>query len=75
MVRPNDLFTLKDMAQHFQTHTRTIIRWVALGMIPPPAITIGKKRFWDVDQLNQLRSGEHQNLRSNRSSPRSHDDD
>jgi hypothetical protein len=41
------------VAQRYGVHLRSIARWVARGVIPPPDLTINHRHYWDQAALDR----------------------
>ena len=49
------------VAERYGVHMRSIARWVARGVIPPPDLTINNRHYWDeaaLDRHDRLRVAE-----------------
>jgi hypothetical protein len=40
------------VAKRYNVHMRSIARWVARGVIPPPDLTICNRHYWDAAALD-----------------------
>lgn len=58
MIKPSAPITLHELAEILQSHPRTIKRWIALGILPQPALNLGRKRYWNQEQVTQILAGE-----------------
>ena len=47
------LIPARAVAGRYGTHLRTISRWVARGVIPPPDQIINERRYWAIEALEQ----------------------
>jgi DNA-binding transcriptional MerR regulator len=47
------LLPARAVADRYGTHLRTVSRWVARGVIPPPSQIINSRRYWSVEVLEQ----------------------
>jgi predicted DNA-binding transcriptional regulator AlpA len=46
------VLSIDDVAEHFDVSTRTIWRWVAVGVFPAP-LRIGRRmRYWDAGEID-----------------------
>jgi hypothetical protein len=41
------------VAKRYGVHMRSIARWVARGVIPPPDLTINNRHYWDEAALDR----------------------
>jgi hypothetical protein len=46
------LLSARRVADRYSIHIRSIARWVARGVIPPPDETILSRRYWYVETLD-----------------------
>ena len=58
-VRLKRLINARGLANRYGIHLRSVSRWVARGVIPPPDQIIGDKRYWFVSVAREGRSQEH----------------
>ncbi len=42
------------VAERYGRCVRTINRWLASGILPPPDIVVNKRRLWSDETLNQF---------------------
>ena len=42
------------VAKRYGVHMRSVARWVARGVIPPPDQTINNSHYWDEVALDRL---------------------
>jgi DNA-binding transcriptional MerR regulator len=47
------LLPARAVADRYGTHLRTISRWVARGVIPPPDEVINDRRYWLLETLDR----------------------
>jgi hypothetical protein len=47
------LISARGLADRYGTHLRTISRWVARGIIPPPDQVIRDRRYWFVQTIER----------------------
>jgi hypothetical protein len=47
------LISARTVASRYGVHLRSISRWVARGVIPPPDQVINARRYWFLETLEQ----------------------
>lgn len=47
------LLPARAVAERYSVHLRSVSRWVARGVIPPPDLTICARRYWRLETLEQ----------------------
>jgi len=50
-----NLYTQMDLAVHLGANHSTIGYWVSVGKIPPAAYILNDKKYWTVEQLNEIK--------------------
>ncbi|SCB13402.1 hypothetical protein GA0061099_1001973 [Bradyrhizobium yuanmingense] len=46
------LIPARDVATRYGVHLRSIVRWVAMGVIPRPDQIINRRNYWWIDTLD-----------------------
>jgi hypothetical protein len=47
------LLSARKVADRYSIHIRSISRWIARGVIPPPSEIIASRRYWYSDVLDE----------------------
>ncbi len=52
-LKLGQLLPARGVAQYYGIHLRSIARWVARGVIPPPDQVINDRRYWRIATLEK----------------------